>query len=145
MQETSKTFGSTSLIFAPIFNNLSVKNVKWAGNTFLITALPLVAIIADINVPASILSGIVVYSIGCKSSCFTPLITISEVPAPLTSAPIVFKKFAKSTISGSCAAFCILVEPSAKIDASIRFSVAPTDGMSKYMSVPTSFGTFACT
>ena len=68
---------------------------------------------------------------------------ISEVPAPTISAPIVFKKLAKSTISGSCAAFWILEEPSAKTDANIIFSVAPTDGKSKQTSAPTSFGAFA--
>ena len=86
---------------------------------------------AAMYVPASILSGIVVYSIGFKSSCLTPFITISEVPAPTTSAPIAFKKFAKSIISGSCAAFCILVAPSARTEASIIFSVAPTEGISR--------------
>ena len=64
LQLTSSEFGSISLIFAPIFKSLSVKKVKCAGKTSRIIALPRVAIIAVIKVPASILSGIVVYSIG---------------------------------------------------------------------------------
>ena len=47
-----------------------------------------------------------------------------------------FKQFAKSTISGSMAAFVILVIPSAYTDAKIIFSVAPTLGKSKSIFAP---------
>ena len=52
------------------------------------------------------------------------------VPAPETLPPIAFKKFSKSIISGSRAAFLIVVIPLAFTAASIMFSVAPTDGKS---------------
>ena len=58
------------------------------------------------------------------------------VPAPVILAPILFKHFAKSTISGSIAAFVICVVPSAYIEASIIFSVAPTLGKSKSIFAP---------
>jgi len=47
-----------------------------------------------------------------------------------------FKKFCKSIISGSLAAFVIVVFPSAKQVASIAFSVAPTLGKSKSILSP---------
>ena len=50
-----------------------------------------------------------------------PLITSVSVPAPLTSAPISLRRRAKSTISGSRAAFSMVVTPSAKVAAIIRF------------------------
>ena len=67
------------------------------------------------------------------------------VPAPLTSAPISFRKLAKSTISGSSAAFSIIVVPSASTAAIIIFSVAPTDGKSKYNLDPTNLSALAST
>ena len=48
-----------------------------------------------------------------------------------------FKQFAKSIISGSIAAFVILVTPCAKTEAKIMFSVAPTLGKSKSIFAPT--------
>ena len=65
---------------------------------------------------------------------FVPVIFIILVPAPSIFAPILFKQFAKSTISGSIAAFVILVVPSANVAAKIIFSVAPTLGKSKLIS-----------
>ena len=59
-----------------------------------------------------------------------------SVPAPLICPPILFIKLAKSTISGSCAAFSIMVVPSANAAAIIIFSVAPTLGKSKYTFAP---------
>ena len=49
-----------------------------------------------------------------------------SVPAPEIFAPIVFKKSAVSTISGSRAAFSITVVPSAKVPAIMTDKVAPT-------------------
>ena len=62
---------------------------------------------------------------------------ITSVPAPLTSAPIELRKFARSTICGSLAAFSIMVCPFAFDAASIMFIVAPTDTTSRYTCVPT--------
>ena len=70
---------------------------------------------------------------------------IFPVPAPFTFAPNKFKKLAKSHISGSSAAFSIIVTPSASIDAISIFSVAPTDGKSKYILFPTNFFALAST
>ena len=50
---------------------------------------------------------------------------------PLIFAPALFKNFTKSSISGSLAALVNTVFPSAKHDANIIFSVAPTLGKSK--------------
>ena len=57
---------------------------------------------------------------------------VSLVPCPVILAPIEFKKFDKSTISGSFAQFTILVFPFKYTEAKIMFSVAPTDGKSKF-------------
>ena len=53
------------------------------------------------------------------------------VPAPEILAPQVLRKFARSTICGSRAAFSITVVPSAMTDASMMFTVAPTELLSK--------------
>ena len=49
-----------------------------------------------------------------------------SLPAPLTFAPIAFRQFARSTTSGSRAAFSMTVVPSASVAAIIRFSVPVT-------------------
>ena len=64
---------------------------------------------------------------------------MTSVPAPLTLAPIAFKKFATSTTCGSLAAFSNTVVPSAKVAAIIRFIVAPTLTTSKNIFVPINF------
>lgn len=69
--------------------------------------IPLVIAAATINVPASILSGIIPCSVPVKTS--TPSIRIVSVPAPIIFAPCDFKKLAKSTISGSRATFSMTV------------------------------------
>src|SRR5918996_346515 len=61
---------------------------------------------------------------------------MSDVPAPLISAPIFCRKIARSTISGSRAALPMVVTPSASTAASMRFSVAPTLAYSRSMSAP---------
>ena len=69
----------------------------------------------------------------------TPSIVMVLVPAPLTLAPIAFKKSARSTISGSCAAFSITLIPLANTAAIIAFSVPVTVTMSIKIRAPTSF------
>ncbi|CEY75638.1 Uncharacterised protein [Streptococcus pneumoniae] len=90
---------------------------------------PPVIAAATMNVPASIRSGIIEWFAPYNLS--TPSIRIVPVPAPRTFAPIAFKKLAKSTISGSFAAFSRIVVPFANVAADIMFSVAPTLGKSK--------------
>ena len=63
---------------------------------------------------------------------------LAELPAPDTRAPQAFRKFCRSTTSGSRAALEITVTPSAPQAASIRFSVAPTDGIRSTTSRPRS-------
>jgi len=53
---------------------------------------------------------------------------IRPVPAPSIQKPAVFKKFCKSTISGSLAGLYIVVLPGFPTANSIIFSVAPTLG-----------------
>ena len=96
------------------------------------------------NVPASIWSGTTEY-VASPFNSLTPFIFITSVPAPRISAPMVFKKFATSTICGSFAALSIVVVPSASTDASIAFIVAPTETTSMYIDVPTIFLAFAVT
>ncbi|MNN99659.1 hypothetical protein D3C81_2193630 [compost metagenome] len=61
----------------------------------------------------------------------TPSMRIVSVPAPLILAPIEFNSVATSIISGSLAAFSIVVEPLARVAASIILIVAPTLQTSK--------------
>ena len=57
-----------------------------------------------------------------------------------------FRQLPRSTISGSWAAPLMVVSPSAKAAAIIRFSVPPTVAMSNSMRAPLSpLGAFACT
>ena len=90
---------------------------------------------ASIKVAASILSGMTVWL--APPRLLTPSILMVSVPAPFILAPILLRKLARSTISGSSAAFSIYVVPSASTAAVIIFSVAPTLGKSRYMVSPT--------
>ncbi len=86
------------------------------------------------KVPVSIRSG----STRCCAPCSrsTPSITMRSVPAPRMRAPIAFRQRARSTTSGSRAAFSITVSPSARQAAIIRFSVPVTVTMSVTMRAP---------
>ena len=125
--------GSTKQIFEnpkhPISTSFAVVASRCFGITFLTITSPFVAAAANINVPASIWSGMMEYSVLCNFS--TPRIRITSVPAPLMLAPILFKKFAASTTCGSRAAFSIIVYPFAIEAAIIILIVAPTDTVSK--------------
>ena len=134
------TESSYSIIVHPISINLDEIHSKCLGITFLIKISPPVAAAAHINVPASIWSGMVEYTVPCNFS--TPLILILSVPAPLMSAPILFNILATSTICGSFAAFSIIVLPSAITAAKIMLMVAPTEETSKKILFP--LNTSAC-
>ncbi len=89
------------------------------------------------KVPVSIRSGKILYS--PPFNIFTPSILISFVPAPFILAPIKLRKLEMSTISGSQAAFLIIVLPLALV-AAIRIEiVAPTLTLLINISVPISF------
>ena len=62
-----------------------------------------------------------------------------EVPAPSIFAPQEFKKFIKSTTSGSFAQFFKFVTPGVKIAAIIKFSVPVTEILGKEKSIGLSF------
>ena len=63
------------------------------------------------KVPASMRSPTVVCSQGCRLSSGTPSTWMMDEPAPLTLPPMALSMFAKSTISGSRAAFSMQVVP----------------------------------
>jgi hypothetical protein len=64
--------------------------------------------------------------------------TILSVPAPLILAPMAIRKFARSTTSGSRAAFSSTVSPSASVAAIMRFSVPVTVTVSSTRRAPCS-------
>ena len=64
--------------------------------------------------------------------------TILSVPAPLIFAPMPIRKLARSTTSGSRAAFSSTVSPSASVAAIMRFSVPVTVTVSSTSRVPLS-------
>ena len=66
----------------------------------------------------------------------TPSISKIDVPFPEILAPIFIRKLIISSISGSCAAFTIVVFPFAKQLAIITFCVPPTLGKSKNIVEP---------
>ena len=126
----TRTASSYSITRAPISFNLEEIASKCFGITFLMSTFPLVAAAIVINVPASIWSGIIEYSV--PFSFCTPRIRMTSVPAPLIFAPMLFKKFATSTMCGSFAAFSIVVLPSASTAAIMILIVAPTVTTSRY-------------
>ena len=68
------------------------------------------------------------------------------VPSPLISAPMRRRHWARSTISGSRAAFFSTVVPRARVAAISTFSVAPTETSGNSKAAPLRpFGAVACT
>src|SRR5262245_32681782 len=108
----------------------------WSGRTPESTTRPPVAQIAIAYVPASTRSGITECSTASNPS--TPSISIVGVPTPCTRAPISTRNSARSTSSGSRAAFSITVVPRAATAAIRTFSVAPTLGKSRFTTAPRS-------
>mmetsp|Transcript_27491 Transcript_27491/g.50825 ORF Transcript_27491/g.50825 Transcript_27491/m.50825 type:complete len:305 (+) Transcript_27491:1833-2747(+) len=98
---------------------------------------------ANIKVPSSIRSVTTGWVAPCKRS--TPCTVISEVPSPSICAPMERRQVAKSTISGSRAAFLITVVPLANVAAIRMFSVAPTEAKASSITAPLRpFGALAC-
>ena len=108
----------------PASRNFSITASNVSGLAFLQTILPPDTAAAIKNVPVSIRSATTACSQPAKRS--TPSTEIVSVPAPEIFAPILLRKSAVSTISGSRAAFSMTVVPFAKVAAIIRDSVAPT-------------------
>ena len=99
-------------------------------------ALPPAAATAARNVPVSIRSGMMVWVAPPRRG--TPSMTMRSVPAPSMRAPIAVRQRARSTISGSRAAFSSVVVPCASVAAIIRFSVPVTVTTSNTKRVPMS-------
>ena len=120
---------SSSVMMTPISVSLEINAALCSGTALSIVMSPPVIAAATMNVPVSIRSGMIWWIVPC--SLLTPSIRIASVPAPITLPPISLMKLAKSTISGSFAAFSIIVVPFASAAAVMMFSVAPTLGKSK--------------
>ena len=75
-------------------------------------------------------------SLSAGTSSSTPSISIVDVPAPITCAPMRSRNAARSVTSGSRAAFSMTVVPLASTAAHMRFSVAPTLGNSSTTRAP---------
>ena len=88
--------------------------------------MPPVIAPASAKVPASIRSGITVWCPPCSSG--TPVITSRGVPIPLIVAPMPTRKLARSSTSGSQAAFSMTVFPSARTAAHMTLAVPVTLG-----------------
>ena len=127
--ERTRIPSSSSVTSTPISIILEIRGRLCSQTASLIRTSPLVMAAATIKVPASIRSCTTWCSAPCSLS--TPLMVKVSVPAPLMLAPILFKRMAKSTISGSRAAFSMTVVPLARVAAIIRFWVAPTLGKSR--------------
>ena len=111
--------------FTPASTNFSIIALKCSTLTFLIVTSPFDRAAAIAKVTASMRSGIISYL--APDRYFTPFISILGEPWPLIFAPILFKKLAKSTVSGSQAAFSIIVVAGVRVAAIITFAVANTE------------------
>ena len=120
--------------FAPASRSLSRITPIVSGRAWVAVIVPPVIAAATRNVPASMRSA----TTGCSPplSRSTPSTTIRSLPAPSIFAPIITRHSARSTISGSFAAFSSTVRPSARVAAISTFSVAPTLTMSNTTRAP---------
>ena len=106
-----------------------------SGITLLIITPSPIAAAKERYVPVSIRSAMMVWVFIDCMVC-TPVIRMTSVPAPRICAPMLFKKVAKSMISGSRAAFSITVVPSARTAAKMALIVAPTETISMKIRAP---------
>ena len=128
------------MIFAPASRSLSTTASSTRALVLRKRTDPPVAAAATRKVPVSMRSGMMRCS--APASALTPSIVIVSLPAPSMFAPIALRQFARSTTSGSRAAFSMTVVPSARQAAIIRFSVPVTVTRSLNMRAP--FRRFAC-
>ena len=89
------------------------------------------------KVPASIRSGMTGCTAPRRSS--TPSMVMVSLPAPVIRAPMAFRRFARSSISGSWATLRSTVRPRARVAAIITFSVPVTVRESNVISAPRRF------
>ena len=96
---------------------------------------PAVSAPATRYVPVSMRSGMMRCSVPCRLG--TPSTRMVPVPAPSMRAPILVRRSARSTTSGSRAAFSSTLSPLASTAAMSRSSVPVTVGLRKRMRPPT--------
>ena len=108
---------------------------KCCGSTPRSSTSPPAAAQAQRYVADTILSGIIRCPTRPGDRAPPRTLTVA-LPAPVTWAPILFKKLCSSSISGSRAAFMMTVSPSAAQAQSMAFSVAPTLGIGRAMPAP---------
>ena len=127
-------------IVAPASASLSITDDSVVGSAPVSVTSPPVAVAAARKVPVSIRSGMIRCVAPCRLCAVLPRpsIRIWWVPAPLIFAPIALRHSARSTTSGSRAAFSSTVTPSASVAAIITFSVPVTVTMSNSIVVPRS-------
>ena len=101
-----------------------------------ISTSPPVMAAAARKVAASTRSGTTLWALAVRAPGSTPWMTSRADPMPSTLAPMVLRKWQRSAISGSRAAFSSTVVPRACTAAIRMFSVAPTLGNSRVMSAP---------
>ena len=125
---------SPTLICAPASSSLPSTADKVCGRACRARTWPRVIAAAARKVPVSMRSGSTAYSAPCSRS--TPSMTMVEVPAPSMCAPMAIRQWARSTTSGSCAAFSMTVVPCARAAAIMMFSVPVTVTRSMTMRAP---------
>ena len=119
-----------------MLSSLAMTDSSSVKGQFLSSSSPPVMPAATKKVPASMRSAMMAYSVPRR--LLTPLMRMVLLPWPSICAPQEMRKLARSTTSGSRAAFSSVVSPSASTAAMSRFSVPPTVGMSKVMWAPRS-------
>ena len=107
----------------------------WSGRASAMVTSPPAMPTAARYVAATTRSGTTEWVTGRSSS--VPSISMRDVPAPRTSAPIARSMAARSLTSGSLAAFSMTVVPLASTPAISRLSVAVWLGYSSTTRVPT--------
>ena len=133
-----------SITSTPILSKTRKGCCKCSAFALISSIFPWVIAAAIAYEPASILSATTVDVAPCSFS--TPSIVKIDVFLPSMRAPILFNKSIRLAISGSFAAFSILVIPLAKVAAIKILQVAPTDALWKITCAPCSpFGAFAIT
>ncbi len=122
------------LMSAPASASLSSTASRMLGSARLTRTRPRVIAPATRKVPVSMRSG----STRCSAppSRSTPSTVMTVLPAPEMRAPMRLRKAARSTTSGSRAAFSITVVPDARVAAIMRFSVPVTVTVSSTMRAP---------
>ena len=125
---------SPQVISRPASRSLAIVAPMVSGAAPSSVMSPRAAPTAHRKLPASMRSGMMRCSAPCNDS--TPSMTMRSLPCPLMRAPILMSNSARSTTSGSRAAFSSTVCPWASTAAIIRFSVPVTVTISVRITAP---------